>query len=416
MTPETGVIGSILIDGDAVMPIVLAHLTSDDFQSAIGQAIYIAALSLYDEGAVIDPLTISARTKEQGVEIPAKTLVQYMDLCPTAANIEKYCELLTKQSMGYRLRELANQTLEQLDNGLSAVEVCGWLKSEAEKTAERESNAELITGAEAMNEFLAYREEVTRGRVQPTLKTGYSDIDNILGGFVSQGFYILAARPGVGKTTLAINIAENVARRQPILFVSLEMSIKQVTARRVAIHSGLDYSKVLHGELTDDEYKRLVSSSAETGSRPFYFKRKPGATVAQIGFLARQVKGCRLIVVDYLGLITNPDRGKKLYEQVTETSRSLKLLAMQLNIPILCLAQLNRESEARKDKRPIMSDLRDSGAIEQDADGIIFLHRPGDGEELDCIIAKNRHKGTGKCTLCFYAGPGRIVQKWRGPT
>ena len=194
MTPETGVIGSILIDGDAVMPIVLAHLTADDFQSAIGQAIYIAALSLYDEGAVIDPLTISARTKEQGVEIPAKTLVQYMDLCPTAANIEKYCELLTKQSMGYRLRELANQTLEQLDNGLSAVEVCGWLKSEAEKTAERESNAELITGAEAMNEFLAYREEVTRGRVQPTLKTGYSDIDNILGGFVSQGFY--TARPG----------------------------------------------------------------------------------------------------------------------------------------------------------------------------------------------------------------------------
>lgn len=412
INPETGVIGSILIDGNAVMPIVTANLVIDDFQTAIGQAIFNAAQALYTESAVIDAVTIGEKIKESGGEIPATTLVQYMDLCPTANNIETYCDLLTRQSMGYRLRELATQTMDKLDNGSPAVEVCGWLKSETDKTADRESNAELLTGESAINQFLAYRDNVTKGKIKPPLKLGIADIDNILGGLVSQGFYILAARPGVGKSTMAIGIAENVAKHIPVLFVSLEMSAEQIQARRISIHAGLDYSMIYNGELTNADYKRMTMAAMEIGSRPFHLKRKPGATVAQIGFLSRQIKNCGLIIVDYLGLITPASQGKKLYEQVTETSRSLKMLAMQLKIPILCLAQLNREVEGRKSGRPAMSDLRDSGAIEQDADGIILLH--GEGEILEVIVAKNRHKGTGKCELTFYKDSGRVVQLWRG--
>lgn len=412
INPETGVIGSMLIDGNAVMPIVTAHITADDFQTAIGKSIYEAAIALYTAGAIIDAVTIGEKVKESSGEIPTTTLIQYMDLCPTAANVENYCQLLVKQSMGYKLRDLATQTTDKLDNGDTAVEVCGWLKDEVEKTADRESNAELLTGEKAVNQFLAYRDAVTKGKIKPPIKLGIADIDNILGGLVSQGFYILAARPGVGKSTMAIGIAENVAKHIPVLFVSLEMSAEQIQARRISIHAGLDYSMIYNGELSNADYKRMTMAAMEIGNRPFHLKRKPGASVAQIGFLARQIKNCGLIIVDYLGLITPASQGKKLYEQVTETSRSLKMLAMQLNIPILCLAQLNREVEGRKSGRPAMSDLRDSGAIEQDADGIILLH--GDGEILEVIVAKNRHKGTGKCELTFYKDSGRVVQLWRG--
>lgn len=410
INPETGVIGSLLIDGNAVMPIVAAKLSEDDFQTAIGKAIFTAAQTLFTESAVIDAVTIGEKVKETGGDIPAATLVQYMDLCPTAANIESYCDLLARQSMGFRLRELANQTIEKLDEGNPAVEVCGWLKDETDKTAGRESNAELLTGEAAINQFLAYRDDVTKGKVKPPLRMGIPDIDNILGGFVPQGLYILAARPGVGKSTIAINIAENIAKHTPVLFVSLEMSVEQIQARRISIYAGMDYSAVYNGELSLAEHKKMMAAAMDIWNRPMHLKRKPGATVAQIGFLARQVKNCGLVIIDYLGLITPTSRGKKLYEQVTETSRSLKMLAMQLNVPILCLAQLNREVEGRKGGKPTMSDLRDSGAIEQDADGIILLH--GEGETLECIIAKNRHKGTGKCDLLFYRESGRVVQVW----
>ena len=251
------------------------------------------------------------------------------------------------------------------------------------------------------------------GTASGFVPTGFRDIDILLGGgMLSSGMYILAARPGMGKTTVALNIADRVAERTgPVVFVSLEMDEEQLMAKRLSRLSGIPGNRLLMDKRTGPEGGRLAEVRSKLSRLPVHISQRPAVTVDDIALLARKVKGVKLLVVDYIGKIT-PGQGaqrKNRIEYMTEISGALKTLARTLRIPVLVLCQLNRQTEGQSDKVPQLSHLRDTGATEQDADGVIFLYREDyyaekkpsgfDPSPLEIIVAKNRHGSTGKCEM-----------------
>ena len=234
------------------------------------------------------------------------------------------------------------------------------------------------------------------------------------------GLYIIGARPGMGKTTLAINVAENIARRgKNILFISLEMSDTQIMCKRIAADTGVSYTAIMSGRMTEEEKERTWESAKRLTERGLFVNRKAGLTVGDIGLLAQKVKGVDVVMIDYLGLIRPSNGTGSRYEDYTNISGELKQLAMKLNIPIVALSQLNRANTQRESKRPGLADLRDTGAIEQDADSVILLHREEyykreqgeknpDAEQIELIIAKNRHGNTGTVNMTWEGKCGRI--------
>lgn len=421
---ETGVLGSLLIDPVPVLPLIRRELTADDFTTVTAQAVFNAACRLADSGRPVDAITIQTAAAADGVPLDSDYLMELMDTTPTAANVEAYISGAKDASAKRRLRAVAEGMIARLKAGEASADVFSAAQAELQSAADGQTLNSLVTGQTAMADFLNYRADVDAGRANPAVATGCIALDDLLGGgMVQEGFYILAARPGAGKTTLGLNIAEKVVSRgEPVLFVSLEMSLRQLTAKRLAAVSNISTNKILNHRLLPDEYSRLMQAMKDIGGRPLTFNAKPQLTVPEIGFLARQVRGCKLVIIDYLGLI-NHGKGSSLYEKVTATSNELKRLARKLGIPILCLAQLNREVESRADKRPMLSDLRDSGAIEQDADGIMLLsgvlndkREPHEPAEIELILAKNRHAGTGSLNLKIYLPTGvvRITKKKQG--
>ena len=240
---------------------------------------------------------------------------------------------------------------------------------------------------------------------------------------LSSGMYILAARPGMGKTTLALNIADRVAERTgPVLFISLEMDVEQLVAKRVARLSGIPANRLLMGKLSEQEYAKMAQAAGKLEQVPLYINRRPGATVEQIEALARRVPGLALVVVDYVGKISPSEssyRNSDRYNYMTEVSGDLKTMARSLRLPVLVLCQLNRASEGQKDKRPGLANLRDTGALEQDADGVIFLYREAyynpegrplyEPEPMEVILEKNRHGPTGSCELAFSMAVSKVT-------
>ena len=253
-------------------------------------------------------------------------------------------------------------------------------------------------------------------------------LDKLLGGgMINSGLYLLAARPGMGKTTLALNIADRVAQADPVLFVSLEMDDEQLTAKRISRETGISSERLLMQPLNDQEYAQVAAATQKLSTLSFYTNKAPAVTVDDISALARSIGGLRLIVVDYFGKIAPPPdfRRSGRVEYTTENSGALKDLARSLKVPVLALCQLNREVEARQDKRPQLSDLRDTGALEQDADGVIFLYRedyyaapgtidPNIPSMMEVNLAKNRHGFVGKCEMAFSLASSRITSVSRG--
>ena len=299
-------------------------------------------------------------------------------------------------------------------------------QKELERIEAQDTARELATPAEVLLSFQEHREQMDSGTGVSFVPTGFRNLDTLLGGgMLSGGLYLLAARPGMGKTSLALCIADKAAARGPVLFVSLEMDPEQLSAKRLARETGIPSDKLLFGGLTSEEYDRVAQGSVSLSKLSLYLNRRPQATVEDIATLARKVKGLQLLVIDYFGLIQPSEKGRSRYESATEISGRLKALARSLKVPILCLAQLNRENMERRDKRPQLSDLRDTGALEQDADGVMLLHRPdyyeAKGDKLDpweptpveVILAKNRHASTGVCHIIFYLATCRVLQEAR---
>lgn len=413
LTSEQMILGSILGD-PRTLQTIRAEVGVTDFQTESGRAIFRAACSLADDNAPIDPVEIKRRAAEQGIVLEDRDLIEAMEVASIQADIGIHLTGMKDSVFRSKLLESVSSAYTRLATAEPPQIVCADLQADIQSVLERDQAHGLASGVDLASEYVDLRLAMEAGQRRAYVPTGYNALDNALGGgMVPEGLYILAARPGCGKTTLGLQIAERVASAGiPVLFISLEMSNLQLTARRLADETGIPAQRILLHSLTDEEHAEIAAAMEKLAARPLFFNRVRRATVGSIGILSRQVKNCGLIVLDYLGLLQY-EAGKSLYERVTLTSNALKRLACSLGIPILCLAQLNREIEGRNGP-PRLSDLRDSGAIEQDADGVLLLHRPpfeddGGPAPLVCTIGKNRHGESGRSVeFNWYLRNGRI--------
>lgn len=413
ISAENSLVGSILID-PRCLPAVSEIVGPEDFALEINKAIFRAALDLNRSGKTVDPVTIKKRARLDADQY----LLELMETTGTAKNAEMYAQEVRKSSMRRQILSLAQETLDGAED--EPRDMIAKLQSGLEAVEQRDTMAELASPDEAMLAFFSHRDLVDAGG-HGCVPTGLEPVDRILGGgLLKSGLYILAARPAMGKTALALQVIDHMAQYGPVLFVSLEMDLEQIEARRIGRLAGLPGNRLLMGKLNDQEYSRVAQAADKIRALPVQVNKRPAATVTDIGHMARKVKGLRCIVVDYLGKITPDSRRQGRYEYMTEISGDLKTLARKYKVPVLALAQLNRANTERNDKRPQLSDLRDTGAIEQDADGVIFLHRedyyqekvdrdPWEPSELDIIVEKNRHGRTGTCKAAFYMATGRII-------
>lgn len=426
---ENGVVGSILIDPRCLRA-VEAILDPEDFGSAANRAIYEAARTLTLTGKAVDPVFIREQTVKDGNAVPAEYLVQLMDATPTAANVEGYARLTREHAQRRGVVALAEEIKNRAGDGDEPQEMLAALMDGATRLQQSGAGKALLGPMDLTLRWVDHRDRVDGGTSAAFVPTGYRDLDYILGGgLISSGMHVLAARPGMGKTTLAINIADRVAKNVgPVLFVSLEMDDEQIQAKRISRECGIPAHKLLMGRLSEEENCKMMEAAEKVTMLPVYINQKASATLGDIAALARMVPEVKLVVIDYLGKISPGNKNSRAsrYEYTTEISGEIKVMARTLKVPVLVLCQINREAEKRADKRPGLADLRDSGAVEQDADTVTFLHRPdyyGNEAKRDStmpydtevIVAKNRHGGTGECQMAMYAAASKFVTSKSDP-
>ena len=418
---EQSVVGSILLDSRC-LPEVERSLRPEDFRLEADRVLYQAALALERAGEKLDPVTILDRARKLDGQVSPQYALQLMEITPTAANVGEYIKLVREDRLRDGVRDMAVAALAEVEARGDPAAIITASQRRLDDLATRGSTGKLVSPNEGLLAYYRQRDAVEDGDAKGYVCTGYMALDELLGGgMLNSGLYLLAARPGMGKTTLALNIADRVAQADPVLFVSLEMDTEQLSAKRISRETGIPSQKLLMQALTQEEEDRVAVASRKLAGLALWSNAAPTVTVDDIGVLARSVGGLRLIVVDYFGKILPPAETRRSgrYEYTTEISGALKNLARTLRIPILALCQLNREVEGRQDKRPQLSDLRDTGALEQDADGVIFLYRedyyaardsvdPNVPSVLDVDLAKNRHGSVGGCKLAFSLATSKI--------
>lgn len=407
MTAEMYLAGAILIDGEQVMRGIRGIVTGNDFQNGNCSAIFAAAAALESDGEVIDPVSIRNRAMRESVELSNEFLVDLMECTPTAANCVEYAHRVAEEARTRRIKELAKHILE--DNASAPDELLATIQREAESIRGSIFQSRLLSPADTLRRFNAHVVEAGEGRSN-FISSGFPRLDQILGGgFIRGGLYILGARPAVGKSTYAINLADNI--KGNCLLVSLEMTPEQIMSKRVSRLTGLSSAQLLSGRVTDDDWTKIAMASAALSEQGVFLNSRYDLTVQQIQLLAQSVPELQAIIVDYLGLIQPATRGGSIYENVSQISRELKRMEITTNVPVICLSQLSRTVENREDKRPRLSDLRDSGSIEQDADAVMFLYRPdyytgstenGQPSVVELDIAKNRHGRCGRSEFSFW--------------
>lgn len=415
MNPEQYLCGAILISGEAVMKAIQGIVTPDCFQLEAYRAIFTAALSLLENGSTIDPVSIAATAKRHGVELSSKLLSELMMIVPTAANCVDYAHRVAEDARKRRIKVLAEQI--QADEVSTSDELLAALQRETQAIQGSNYQRGLLSPKDTLRRFMDYVVKAGKKR-DNFISTGFPKLDEILGGgFIRGGLYILGARPAVGKSTFALNLADNITGN--VLFVSLEMSPEQIMAKRVSRLTGYTSSKLLSGQLPDKAWEAVAMATTAIEAKGVYSNDRYDLTVQEVHLLAQSVPELRCIILDYLGLIQPATRSGSTYEQISAVSRELKRMAISLNVPVVCLCQLSRKIEERKDRKPMLSDLRDSGAIEQDADGVLFLYRedyytggPADGfpSAVELTVAKNRHGKTGEDQFNFWLESSTIQE------
>ena len=425
---ESAVAGAILID-PTCLRVIKERIRPADMVLAINQAIYRAALELERQDKHIDSVTIKDQAAKDGEELDGAALVSMMDTTPTAANAAAYADMVREASVKRSLARICEETKAKAATADDPQAILADTARQIEELRQEGTCKTLLSPEDQILAFYDHREQVESGQAAAVVKTGYRDIDHLLGGgMLNGGMYLIAARPGIGKTTLALNIVRRVTeRRETVLFVSLEMDNDQLTAKRAAMVSGINYNKLLMQHLDEGEYAKLAEAMDALHTQPFYSNDMATMTVAEIEELAGRTPHLKLIVVDYFGLIQPSHRASRMdaTPAATETSKSIKQLARKFKVPVLLLSQLNREVEKRPDKHPQLSDLRDTGSLEQDADGVMLLYRPSyyDKEKVDGYspvtlevhLAKNRHGATGRTELAYALAPGKIMAQSNDP-
>lgn len=418
---EMSLLGAILIDED-VLADVTEEILSRDFYDKRHLTIYEAMLRLFEHRKPVDLLTLTdeLKKKKQLDEIGGSAyLTELTNYVPTAAHARSYAEIVSQKAIRRRLIKASGDISELgYNEDKSIAELLE--KAEADLFAVSDQNVKQdLTSLETiMLENFDRLEELHKNKGQLRgMKTGYRDLDNMTAGLQRSDLIILAARPAMGKTTLVTNLAYNVAtlNKQSVLFFSLEMSKEQLIDRMLSDVSGVDAWKIRTGNLSDEDFAKLSEASGEMAEAPLFIDDTPGATVLEMRTKARRAAHnapLGLVIVDYLQLmqanVTRSDGNR--VQEVSEISRGLKLLARELDVPVIALSQLSRSVESRNPQIPMLADLRESGSIEQDADIVTFIYRPGyynpDDPELKNItelhIAKHRNGPVGKVELYFH--------------
>lgn len=413
---EQAVLGSILIDSRCVAD-VIGLLKPDDFYLSQNKDIFETIYSMFNFSQVIDPVTVLDKMKERGI-FDEKTSVQYvmqlMEITPTAANVLQYAQIVRDKALLRSIAQAAGEIGETVYEGVGTAQdilEAAEKKIFALRKGQGTESLEHI-GTVLLKVYDRLNELAMSGSDIPGLSTGFRDLDKKIGGLNKTDLILIAARPGMGKTSIALNIALNVAKKNPertIAFFSLEMSREQLVMRLLSNESFVDNKSLLTGQLSEDEWNKLGLASSALSQTDIRVDDNPSITVAEMNAKCRRIDNLGLILIDYLQLMTSAGGGKQSdnrVQVVSEISRALKIMAKELGVPVICLSQLSRANESRSDKRPMLSDLRESGAIEQDADEVIFLYRDDyyneNSEEknvAECIVAKNRHGETGTIKL-----------------
>jgi replicative DNA helicase len=422
---EQCVLGGMLLSKDAISD-VLDIIKGPDFYRPAHQIVYEAVLDLYGKGEPADAVTIAAELTRHG-DISRVGGAPYLHTLiasvPTAANAGYYARIVRERAILRRLVEVGTRIVQLGYAGDGeADELVDRAEAEVYGITDRRVSEDYAPLSEIMPGALDEIEAIgSRGGTLTGVPTGFADLDSLTNGLHPGQMVVIAARPAIGKSTLALDLARaaSVHAGMSAVIFSLEMSRNEITMRLLSAEAKVALQTIRTGKLTDEDWTRLARRMGEVAEAPLFIDDSPNMSMMEIRAKCRRLKqrhDLKLVIIDYLQLMSSPKRVENRQQEVSELSRSLKLLAKELDVPVVALSQLNRGPEQRSDKRPMLSDLRESGSIEQDADVVILLHREDAYEkespragEADFMVAKHRNGPTTTVTVAFQGHYSRFV-------
>ncbi len=405
---EQSVLGGMLLSKDAISDVV-EILRDRDFYRPAHELIFDAILDLYGRGEPADAITVAAELTKRG-DIAraggAPYLHTLINAVPTAANASFYAKIVRERAIARRLVE-AGTKIVQLGYSTEGDidDVVDQAQAEVYQVTERRASEDYVQLNTLLEETFDEMERISKGVGPEGVLSGFRDLDKLTNGFHPSNMIVIAARPAVGKSTLALDIVRNAAihEKKTAVIFSLEMSRSEITMRMLSAEARVALNSIRSGALTDDEWARLARRMGEISDAPLFIDDSANLSMMEIRAKARRLKqrhDLKLIVIDYLQLMSSGKKVENRQQEVSEFSRHLKLMAKELDIPVIAISQLNRSPEQRADKKPMLSDLRESGAIEQDADMVILLHREdlydkqNRSGEADLFVVKHRNGPT----------------------
>lgn len=422
---EASVLGAMMLSKDAIADVVEA-LREHDFYKPSHATIYGVIIDLYGRGEPVDALTVSAELQRRGESVRIggapylHTLVQGV---PTAANASYYAQIVHERAILRRLVEAGTRIVQMGYQGQGDIDqVVDRAQAEVYDVTDKRTSEDYKPLSELMGDALAEMEAIgSRGGERVGVPTGFEDFDRITNGLHPGQLVIVAARPSIGKSTLALDFARAASIEHGLtsVFFSLEMGRNEIVMRLLSAEAGVSLHNIRMGQMNDNDWNKVARKMAGVSEAPLFIDDSPNLTMMEIRAKARRLKqrhNLKLIVLDYMQLMTSGKRVESRQQEVSEFSRQLKLLAKELEVPVIALSQLNRGPEQRTDKKPMLADLRESGSLEQDADVVILIHRddaydrdsPRAGE-ADLIVAKHRNGPTGIVTVAFQGHYSRFV-------
>ena len=413
---EQAVLGSMLIDPDCIKD-VMDKLRPEDFYLRANRDIFETIYHMFVYSRPIDGVTVAGEMEKTGVynDNTRDYLLQLMDVTPTSANVMEYVQIVLDKSLMRQVASAAGSISAMvLDGAGDAGDMLEAAEQKVYAIRRGRSAQNMVPVSMVLEDVMAHLAELTAsgGKTLPGLSTGLSAVDAKINGLNKSDLLLLAARPGMGKTSMALNVALSAAREsgKTVAIFSLEMSKEQLVTRLIASEGLGENTRLVTGNLRESDWQRIAEAASSLSRMDIRIDDNPLLTVADMNAKCRRLDNLGLVVIDYLQLMTSAGgkgySGENRQQAVSDISRMLKIMAKELQVPVLCLSQLSRANEKRDDKRPMLSDLRESGAIEQDADIVLFLYRDdyynSDSEKrnvAECIVAKNRHGETGKVEL-----------------
>jgi len=415
---EQGVLGSILLDNNALLRVV-ENIAPEDFYKREHQLIFSAMLELFHRGEPIDLITMSDILSQKG-ELDAvggtEYLMELTETVPSSAHAPHYAKIVREKALLRQLIGAANDIIALCYDGkLEGEEALDEAERRVFSISNRKIKEDFTNSQDLVRESVKILETLSQRRKTVTgISTGFSEFDRLTSGLQPSDLIIIAARPSMGKTALALNIAQNVALKEEktVAFFSLEMSKEQLAFRMLSSLAKVPSHKLRTGLLSKEDWKRVIRAADKLSQSHIYVDDTPAISILEVRAKARRLQsdhGLDLIIIDYLQLMKSTSRTENRQQEISEISRSLKALSKELNVPVVALSQLSRAVEARQDKRPQLSDLRESGAIEQDGDLIVFIYRPEVYHPnkpeyqgyAEIIIGKQRNGPTGTFRLTF---------------